>query len=824
MDYGWAYKEAEQMFCLWKENVMDYYAKSRQKILTQGEIDKVRNELENLMMSLENEFTETDLKIIKNNIAHLQDTEEEEQKTLKEHQDDIVKCAEMFFSEYGQYFTEKEKCLVIEACRMHDWGKANLVFQGLVNSVQVKEVYSDIRRVTQIPHGFLSAVTISRNEFKKLSELFSEADFKPFITAVYHHHDREDTYEGDEIKEYAAKYYAEQISEYLKRDIKKLYCSNQSKLLYRNNSYVREDPIEPKVWEEYLLIKGLLNKFDYTVSAGYEKAEIAPDLQEKKLKKNIEAYLQNKELRPAQKFMMEHKNENLVIVAPTGSGKTEAALLWLDGEKGFYTLPLKVSSNAIYSRIKNNYSYENVALLHSDSMSMYLKEYKENDSDIHEKHDRAKMLAQPLTVCTVDQLFKFVYKALGTEIFAATLKYSKLILDEIQSYEPAVIAIIIYGLKTIQEMGGRFAIITATFPPVLKHFMEKNGLIENKQYLFKDFTGEEYSINQAVRHKIQIRKSEMDIDEILEQGKNKKVLVICNTVSRAQKIYREMQEKSENVYLLHSRYIRRDRAFLEKQIMDFAESEETGIWITTQIVEASLDIDFDVLHTEMCTADSLLQRMGRCNRKGRYFPEEANVIIYDNRNGVGKKGSYKGIYDPVMYDRSLKLIAQYENLELSESLKTTYMNQVYDSDEIKETEYYKEIEKCLNKLSDIHPVDYKLKDAEIRKINSVTVVPEEIYREKMELFECGIDFLRKHNISKETKSLIRSKLEDMTLNLSIYHDKYSKNVKKVLSEFEKCKKVTDIYCAEYKYEFDLETGKGRGLLTSEVLERNGIFM
>ena len=153
-------------------------------------------------------------------------------------------------------------------------------------------------------------------------------------------------------------------------------------------------------------------------------------------------------------------------------------------------------------------------------------------------------------------------------------------------------------------MGGRFAIITATFPPVLKHFMEENGLIENKQYIFKDFTGEEYLTNQVVRHKIRIRKSEMDIDEILEQGRNKKILVICNTVSRAQKIYKEMQEKSENVYLLHSRYIRRDRAFLERQIMDFAESEEAGIWITTQIVEASLDIDFDVLHTEMCTADS----------------------------------------------------------------------------------------------------------------------------------------------------------------------------------------------------------------------------
>ena len=369
-------------------------------------------------------------------------------------------------------------------------------------------------------------------------------------------------------------------------------------------------------------------------------------------------------------------------------------------------------------------------------------------------------------------------------------------------------------------MGGRFAIITATFPPVLKHFMEENGLIENKQYIFKDFTGEEYLTNQVVRHKIRIRKSEMDIDEILEQGRNKKILVICNTVSRAQKIYKEMQEKSENVYLLHSRYIRKDRAFLEKQIMDFAESEEAGIWITTQIVEASLDIDFDVLHTEMCTADSLLQRMGRCNRKGRYFPEEANVIIYDNRNGVGKNG----IYDSVMYDRSLKLLAQYENLEFVESMKTIYMNQVYDSDEIKGTGYYEEIEKCLNKLSEIHPVDYKLKDAEIRKINSVTVVPEEIYQEKMDLFECGTDFLRKSNVSKETKSLIRSKLEDMTLNLSIYRNKYPENVDRVSVGFKNCKKVTDIHRTEYKYEFDPKTGKGQGLLTSEILEQCGYFM
>ena len=302
---------------------MEYYAKSGKKILSQEEIDKVRNELENLIINLEEEFTETDLKVIKNNIAHLQDTKEEEQKTLKEHQDDIVRCAEMFFLEYGEYFTEKEKCLVTEACRIHDWGKVNLIFQRLVNPNLIKKMYPDIKQDTQIPHGFLSAVTISKKEFKRLSELFSEEDFGPFITAVYHHHDRDDCYEGSEIRKYAEKYYLKQIKEYLGKDIDKLYCSNLNKLLYRNNTCTPKFTVDSKIWNEYLLIKGLLNKFDYIVSAGYEDAEIVPDLREKKLKKNIEVYLQNKELRPAQKFMMEHKNENLIIVAPTGSGKTE---------------------------------------------------------------------------------------------------------------------------------------------------------------------------------------------------------------------------------------------------------------------------------------------------------------------------------------------------------------------------------------------------------------------------------------------------------------------------------------------------------------------
>lgn len=798
---------------------MEYYAKSKKVQFTSERINEIKKNMKNIEECLKENLTETDIEILNSSITDIAEKTEEKQKTLKEHHKDIVTCAEMFFLEYGEYFTEKEKKLVVEACRIHDLGKVNLVFQAMICPKLAEKFYIDVRKTQQIPHGFLSAVTISLDEFDDLSELFSDKDFGPFITAVYYHHDREDHYNSPAIRKYAEKYYMKQIEEYLNRKIRKLNCSNLDDLLFRNNVYTGKYIPDSNAWKEYLLIKGLLNKFDYTVSAGYENAESVIDLHEKKLVKNIEKFLNGKELRPAQKFMKMNTDKNLIVIAPTGSGKTEASLLWMNGEKSFYTLPLKVSSNAIYLRIKENYEYKDVALLHSDAMAVYLREYNGNE-DIGEKYERSKMLSQPLTVCTVDQLFRFVYRALGTEIFAATLKYSKLVLDEIQAYEPRVIATIIYGLKMIQEMGGKFAIITATFPPVLKYFMEQYGLVEGKQYIFKDFTGKEYQVEKYPRHKVEIRHSEMNLDEIRLRGKNRKVLVICNTVSKAQKLYKKLE--GENVWLLHSKYIRRDRAFLERKIMGFSESGESGIWITTQIVEASLDIDFDILYTEMCTADSLLQRMGRCNRKGRYCPNEANIVVFDNRNGVSE-GKRRSVYEDKLYDRSLELLSKYEHILFSEDKKTAYMNEVYSVDGVKETIYFENIQKDLKLFSEIHPTEYSADEAEVRDIRSVTIVPENVYVENQNLFEYGVEFLKKPNMSREARSLIKSKLENLTLSLNLYQ-KFPAEVDRTTIGLSENRKITDIHRAQYNYEFDIESGKGRGILFDEQLELDGIFV
>lgn len=797
-----------------KETV-EFFAKSKKKYFKEEEIEKIIAVIEETRRGLEEELEDWEKAVIDKQICKIQSEGSEERKTLQDHQNEIVECCQKFFAQYGTYFTEKERLLILEACRRHDWGKANLLFQNKILPESERKPVPGYDGEREIPHGFLSGVSISKEEFLKISDLFEKADFKAFITALYYHHAREDYLEREEIEKYCKRFYTEQIREYLGIETWDPSCRNIKWLLFRNNPYKKNIILEKDIWkwQQYLVIKGILNKMDYTVSAGFSEAEENSDLIKKELVKNISAQFRKKRLvfRPVQEYMRNHTEESQVIIAPTGAGKTEAALLWLNGEKGFYTLPLKVSSDAVYKRIKEEYSYKNAAILHSDSMQSYLREYAETDRDGYVQYEKVRMLSAPLTVCTVDQLLKFVYKAPGTEMLAATLKYSKLVIDEIQSYSPRVIATIIYGLKTVHELGGRFLIMTATFPPVLQHFMRQYGLEEGVQYQFQNFA----SASETFRHKAVVRNGDFDIEEIIDQGKSKKVLVICNTVSKAQELYDSIEKMSDKVYLLHSRYLRRDRGILERKIMEFSQDlKAKGIWITTQIVEASLDIDFDMLYTEMCTADSLLQRMGRCNRKSRYQPETANIMIYANENGIGDRN----VYSRFLYERSLDMLRQYENQIFTETMKVDYIHQVYDTDAVKQDNYYKEIDNFLKHFDVVGPWDYTKKDADqkFRNINSITIVPDSEYQKHQELFDAGMELIKHRQIGREMKSLISTRLNASTININIYYGKMPEGVDTSTIGEKDGRKVCNIHRARLFYDFDSAVCRGKGLLLNKV--------
>lgn len=227
-------------------------------------------------------------------------------------------------------------------------------------------------------------------------------------------------------------------------------------------------------------------------------------------------------------------------------------------------------------------------------------------------------------------------------------------------------------------------------------------------------------------------------------------------------------------------------------------------------MEASLDIDFDMLFTEMCSCDSLLQRMGRCNRAARYLPINPNVVVYDNENGV------KSIYDPELYQRSLEFLKEYTGLIFTEKMKTQYIENVYKTEEIRHTVYYKEIEEFLLLFSQIRPLEYSKQEADekFRLINSITVVPDSIYDLYCNLFEEIDWFLKQPHIGREARTILKAKLNSLTLSISLYPGKFPEGV-------DHCPiKGTDIYRTQLKYEFDSEICRGRGLLLNEMKDES----
>ena len=148
---------------------MEYYAKSKEKFLSEDERKRLKTRLKALQETLNIELELWETVIIDKAVERVDGVKEVVQKKLKEHEKDIVNCANQFFEQYGRYFTSKERKLVILACKIHDFGKTNLIFQILVNICLKEKVDPKLWKVEQIPHGFLSGLSISEEEFLSLN-------------------------------------------------------------------------------------------------------------------------------------------------------------------------------------------------------------------------------------------------------------------------------------------------------------------------------------------------------------------------------------------------------------------------------------------------------------------------------------------------------------------------------------------------------------------------------------------------------------------------------------------------------------------------------
>lgn len=374
----------------------------------------------------------------------------------------------------------------------------------------------------------------------------------------------------------------------------------------------------PRGWSAW---KGLLIGADHFASALQEeysninKLFNIPD---------ISFYNRQHELYPLSLISSDTNKKHTFVKAPTGAGKTDFLLKRCRG-RIFYSLPFQASINAMYERIREDLKDNNddIRLLHAVS-KLVIDTKKRNVAEERAIQDK---FGAAIKVLTPHQLASIAFGTKGYESILFDIKGCDIILDEIHTYSDVIQSVILKIVEVLVNVGCSIHIGTATISASLENAILK--LLPEDQVQYVSLSD---SILETFNRHIVYKEENFDsfipqLDEALEN--NQKVLLVCNRVKNAQTLFNRIEElyPDINKMLIHSRYKRVDRNNLEKRLIEeFNKSLKACIAVSTQVVEVSLDISFDLMITETAPIDALIQRFGRINRKrnattiGKYKP------------------------------------------------------------------------------------------------------------------------------------------------------------------------------------------------------------
>lgn len=424
---------------------------------------------------------------------------------------------------------------------------------------------------------------------------------------------------------------------------------------------------EKRKFNGYSNWRGLMNAADYFASALEGKTE---DNLAKTFKiPDLSFFNRTHELYPLSNMSAKSDKPHTIVVASTGAGKTDY-LFRRTKKRVFYTLPFQASINAMFKRVGNDLSTTNpdldIRLLHSASKIVAGKNKEEKALQ--------NLIGSSIKVLTPHQIASVVFGTNAYESVLLDLKGNDIILDEIHTYTGISRAIVLKIVEVLNNIGCRIHIGTATMPSDLYNkilnILGKENVFEVK--LSNEKLGK---FNRHITHKLE---NWEDSETIISNAvaNNEKILIVANRVQKAQDWYSDLKIKHPNIpiLLLHSRFKRGDRNKKEKELLGlddkgislnkFNTSDKACIVVSTQVVEVSIDISFDLMLTETAPLDSMIQRFGRVNRKrndstiGKYKP------VYIIKPTEDKKEALP--YDVDVLKRSYEILSEGEVLKETE--------------------------------------------------------------------------------------------------------------------------------------------------------------
>lgn len=339
---------------------------------------------------------------------------------------------------------------------------------------------------------------------------------------------------------------------------------------------------------------------------------------------------------------------SVIVQAPTGSGKTRAALFpFLDGWRNN---PADVPRQCIYAvplrTLANQFEHEYKAIVEHYRTSHGLGEAGQVSIQTGPRPEDRRFEAD-LIFTTIDQLlssFLTIPYSLSNRqanLNAGAIIGSYLVLDEFHLFPidengNGALATTLHILKMLKGITP-FVLMTATFSAQM---LEK--LCTELDAVAITLTSEEIMKIPSQQGKQRLYRYAAEaltpaaVATDFVQHKRKRAIAVCNTVDRARQVAAELQAEASlegaRIEVLHSQFYASDRAIKEQDIRrEFGEDRNQYTWeptilIATQVIEVGLNITCDVLHTEMAPASAIVQRAGRC---ARFAGESGSVLVYD---------------------------------------------------------------------------------------------------------------------------------------------------------------------------------------------------
>ena len=361
--------------------------------------------------------------------------------------------------------------------------------------------------------------------------------------------------------------------------------------------------------------------------------------------------LEGRDPRPAQIGALKLSiNERLAIIeAPTGSGKTEAALIWASrlakaGEVDglYFAVPTRSAASELHARIGRLMSAHHPAL--KGKIVRAVPGLLDTDNSVPDYPPETwavaapkRTFAAPIAVGTIDQALLSIVRARHAWMRAAFLSRHLLVVDEVHASDPYMAALTSGLINRHLALGGRALAMSATLgETALATLLGRerkpiDAAVAAPYPAIRLRTGDE-ALPELARRTVEVSiesRQQAGARARVAAGRGQAVLWIRSTVNDAVADFQTFEASGIISMLHHSRYAVEDRTWLDQKLLQIfgVRGDRIGIIaVTTQTAEQSLDIDADLLVTDACPADVLLQRLGRLHRH-RIGTRPAAVVI-----------------------------------------------------------------------------------------------------------------------------------------------------------------------------------------------------